>query len=820
MVLRRVPGIDRETGNAAVVAGRFGSGRAIRLRLDRGLIALVACFVMLATAYNVIIPVFEAPDEPQHFYFAQHLAQARRLPVQTLDEASRGPWEQEGSQPPLYYALSAPLVLLARSDLAPDGLWTNDQNTMGHPALVGNENRYIHPPVREGWPWHGYALGAHLVRGLSTLLGALTVVFLVSIARRVLPGRPALALAVAVLVAFNPQFLALSAAITNDNLIVLLATAALALLLRVADGDEDRLTVWALALTVGLAPLAKISGLAVAAFAAATVTALAWRRRDARFLVRIATPMVVALVLLSGWWYLRNQVLYGDATGLSHMLPPSLRRDFVADRWLRGLPGELTGLWYSSWGLFGWFTVMMPSWFYAVVTAGASVGLAGLVVTAIRRPGWLSGPRLIWLGTWAALLFASLLRWLTVAKGAHGRLLFPAIVTLGVVLVAGWRALLPDRVSDRALTGAATVAMGVLALYALVGVIRPAYAWPAAIEPDEVPTSAVPAGVVFDDRIVLLAVEAPDRVTEGETFPVTMYWRVLMPITRDGLVAVRIDQSVDTDGMKSDGRLSEETVPGDVQLGYPGSGAAPPRVLGGGVVWVDRRVVVAPRLARRIPTLPAEVEAPGLPVEARLSVHLYDGETHASWTARIPSRPSAGAAGDWGTGMAIDPRERLDLRTDGPGSPTPVAHWENGIRLVRGRLILLDSKPAYATLATTGSLGQGVTSELWGTWLVDRAVAEDLRLFVHLIDPSGRQVATFDRAPATQGTYPTSRWRAGDVLQCEPPWQIPYTATPGEGYRVVFGLYRPSDGSRIAAFRPDGTRWPDDAVVVWEGEVR
>ena len=47
-------------------------------------------------------PPFETPDEVYHYAFARHMAQGNGLPVQTA--AGSGPWEQEGSQAPLYYA--------------------------------------------------------------------------------------------------------------------------------------------------------------------------------------------------------------------------------------------------------------------------------------------------------------------------------------------------------------------------------------------------------------------------------------------------------------------------------------------------------------------------------------------------------------------------------------------------------------------------------------------------------------------------------------------------------------------------------------------
>ncbi|MFN8423247.1 MAG: hypothetical protein U0470_07555 [Anaerolineae bacterium] len=61
----------------------------------------------------------------------------------------------------------------------------NDQNSMGRPAVIGNENRFVHDPAREGWPWRGEALAVHLGRLLSTLLGLVALIALGSIFGRV-----------------------------------------------------------------------------------------------------------------------------------------------------------------------------------------------------------------------------------------------------------------------------------------------------------------------------------------------------------------------------------------------------------------------------------------------------------------------------------------------------------------------------------------------------------------------------------------------------------------------------------------------------------
>lgn len=817
------------------------------------IVALVLDFMLLAMLFNLVVPVFEMPDEHLHYFYTQHLAQTGELPVQTGDYDTGGPWEQEGSQPPLYYFLAAPLIRFSEARLEAADLWYNHQNTMGRPALAGNENRFVHPPEREAWPWEGYALAVHLARLLSMLFGAVTVVCVWLIARRVLPGRDWLALAAAALVAFNPQFIATSATMSNDGVIIMLSAAALALLLRIADGEGGDHGIPLLAVVVGLAPLAKLSGVALVGFTLLTLALLAWRRRDWRFFVTTAGPVLIAVAVLAGWWYLRNAQLYGDITGISHMLPESMDRNFRLDTWLAGLPAELRGAWWSAWGIFGWFTILLPTWIYTVLSILALLALLGLAFAAWRRAAWIDWPRLLWLMAWGAVVLASLLRWLTIAKGGHGRLLFPAIATLAVALVAGWRALIdvlpeprgredasPEPASplriDRVLAITITLAMFTLTIYSLLGVIAPAFAMPQTITAAAIPADAIPANVVFGEGLRLLAVQQPDRVTEGTDFPVTLYWQVEQPLDRDGFVALRVDQNDVrwTHDLRGDFERHAEPVssPGATHLSYPGQGNAPPALLPAGpAIVVDRHVLTAPGLVTG-----------DQPLAARLSVHVFDQEKDERWPmaeADAPDAATDGATGasdgtapgsepptEWSTSLAVAPVYPLRFdEHDLTGEPGPHARFDNGLQLFRYDNIgscVSENCHGYAAYdpATPkpASPGDEITTGLG--WRAERDLAEPLSLFVHLVDAdTGETVATFDSPPATYAPFPTTFWRQGDELYTPITWTIPADAPPGARYRLLAGLYRPADGARIPVADPSGQRFADDAVPLLAVEI-
>ena len=102
--------------------------------------------------------------------------------------------------------------------------------------MPGNKNRTVHPPS-ENWPWRGMpASSAYFALSTPSCWDWAHFIWL-SFNRLVLPARPTLALATAAFVAFLPQFLFISGAVTNDNLIILLSTLMIWLLLRFFGND-------------------------------------------------------------------------------------------------------------------------------------------------------------------------------------------------------------------------------------------------------------------------------------------------------------------------------------------------------------------------------------------------------------------------------------------------------------------------------------------------------------------------------------------------------------------------------------------------------
>ncbi|MHB0878367.1 MAG: hypothetical protein ACYC5O_20215, partial [Anaerolineae bacterium] len=180
------------------------------MRRHSGAALVLGLYLLLGTVYSVIAPVFESSDEIWHYPFVAHLAGGGGLPVQQAGVETL--WHQEGSQPPLYYMLAAAATAwIDTSDLQVVRR-LNPHSVIGIPLAADNKNMVLHT-ANERFPWRGTVLAVHVVRLLSVLLGAVTVLCTYALALMLFPGRRRLAVAAMCFTAFLPMFLFISASV-------------------------------------------------------------------------------------------------------------------------------------------------------------------------------------------------------------------------------------------------------------------------------------------------------------------------------------------------------------------------------------------------------------------------------------------------------------------------------------------------------------------------------------------------------------------------------------------------------------------------------
>jgi len=748
------------------------------------LIGGLALYVAAGVIYSVITPVFEAPDESFHFFVIQHIVEHRALPVQSGE--TQGAWEQEGSQPPLYYLIGAALVSGIDLGDAEELLWLNPQANIGDPLNPGNKNVYIHP-ASQGFPWRGATCAVHVLRLYSLALGAASVGLVWRIGKLLYPRRGVLPLAIAGTAAFVPQFLFISSSVNNDNLMTFFSVLVVYLLLRrLRDGPGTAAYWLGVGVVLGLALLAKLSGWALLGLAGLVIGLLAWQRRSWRLAVRSALAVGVGALAVAGWWYVRNLLLYGEPTGLTAMWEVVGRREgFGTALW-----GEFRGLRYSFWGLYGWFSITMPEGVYRLLDGLTVLAAAGLVLevgrwfysglwrgvwNACRRrePGWGVAFRplaSVLLGVLAIVIVSALARWTSLTSGSQGRLLFPAMVSMAFFWVVGLRSWFPSRAQDVA-SVILTVALIALAIATPWLWIAPHYVRPT--EVTQLPEDAVPLELAFGESIVLRGVRFPQAVAfPGEPFRVDLYWQTdrALPDSNEVMVWLRLIEERPSESDTSGGVIGLEDA-------YPGSGSLPTSLWPQDVLLAGYQYVW-------------DGEAAPVPLVARLDVGLYDAVTGRLLAHSQGDLPTIGR-------VKIAPR-----RWPRVGDKTRLAHFDHGVSL--------------AGYHRDDQVRPGEELRVGLTWTVESAPQRDYHVFVHLVDSQGQVWATGDDAPR-RGAYPTSWWEEGEVILDEYSIELGADVPPGR-YRVQVGWY--DAGGRVPAVGADGSRLPGEAVGLGTAEVR
>ena len=521
---------------------------------------VLAVFIVLGTLYSVVTPLFEAPDEVWHYLYVKHIADGGGLPV--YREGVTLPMRQEASQPPLFYLLNGLAAAWIDTTDAEQVIQYNPHAAIGAPVVWGNHNVISHLDS-EGFPYRGTSLAVHLARFLSVLMGAGTVLCTYAVAARLFPRQKWIAAAAAALNAFTPQFLFLSASINNDVLATLLSAVCLWLLVCIIqDGSTLRKSL-ALGIVVGLAALTKLDALVLIPLTALVLLLAVWKHGNRRFAVSCGLTTFAVVLVLGGWWYLRNWILYRDPFGPDVAFAVLVAR--IQRTTLPELLRLLDGVLKASLGVFGWFNISMESWVYALFAVGLVLAFLGLL-RRIRI--WVVGryraelSRLGLLFAWRIAFIAALALW-SQARSPQGQLLFSRTPAISTLLVMGWAQWFPRSARRWAVTAILVVLLG-LAIAAPFRYIVPAYAKAPPLTAEE--KSAINHPLVLDwgDSVRLLGYDlSRETVQPGTDLRVTLYWECLATMDTDYSIFVRL---VDARGTIIAQRDS-----------YPGAGNDPTR---------------------------------------------------------------------------------------------------------------------------------------------------------------------------------------------------------------------------------------------------
>ncbi len=693
---------------------------------------ILLLYIIFGFSYTAATPVFEANDELWHFGFLQYVRETGNLPIQVFD-GNETVYAQHGSQPPLYYAVTALLTSPFDMNDVDEYRRLNPHVRASLPNAYGNKNLIVHDDSLSLLRGTGFVV--LLLRLFGLALGAGTIVLVYKISEFVAPQRPTVAFVAAALTGLNPMFIFISASVSNDSLAMILNGALVLLMLRcLRDGFRSRISL-CIALLFALTSITKVTSLVLLP-ALLLVGGLAlYRTRDRRGGVIYFISLVVFWMLIAAWWYLRNVQLYNEPFGMMTMANIAGPRGMSFS--LVNLFAEFQQFRMSYWGLFGALNIQLTAIYYLLLdlmTLLSFIGCIFLILQLLAISDFAYARyelrHLAILLITALLLWIGVLYWGTLTRTADGRILFPLIAVISPVLAVGFVEMVwwivfslrppnlefvraGDAVPKELLHETMVWQLRILGLAAMLApftVIAGQYAAP---EPMiAVPENARPVYAEFGD-VALIAYERLDRrYSPGDKVRVKLYWQVLAQSEQDNSVFLTF---VD-DNKQEIGHY----------ITYPGAGALRTSQWEEGAIYADEYVISIHGGATGRYPFDLQVEWEDLEDDNSIVATNAEGDDihpvlldiGAVVSARLP---------DTASGF-------IEIPSDAQ------PNFDESIRL---QSYLVDSD----------------LNELVLHWKAEAAPAEDYTVFVHMLDEEGKIIAQADLAPR----LPTKYWRWGET---------------------------------------------------------
>lgn len=716
----------------------------------RLLYLILIAYVLLATTYSVVTPIFEASDELWHYPMVKYVADnSLGLPRPDPNE----PWRQEGGQPPLYYMLAAVLTGgIDTSDMAVVRR-INPHSDIGVVRPDRNANMMVHRDS-ETFPWHGTSLAVHVARLFSVVLGTATVAVTYALARTIFPDWPLVAVGAAALNAFLPMFLFISGSVNNDNLSNLLGNLLTLLIVRLVQATEaPRVRDFVfLGVVAGAGLLSKLNIGFLIPLVALALALVSLRLRSWRPLLVGGAVSGGLTIAIAGWWYWRNLELYGDPTGLNAFLDTVGRRLVPANT--AQLWAERHSFTQAYWGFFGGVNVPLPSVAYQIFNAIGAASLVSAVVfllaSLVRRRWTLTRWLMIAVVVgWPLVTFVSYLRWTAETPASQGRLIFGAMSALSLWMAVGLAWWLPRRLQALPV-GAAVAFFAVVAVVAPFTVIAPAYAKPANLGPSDAEAIAIFSEPDSDATIRLLSGEVTSTsVQPSEYVLMNTRWSLDAPLTRDWSLFIHL--------------TTEEGVIISQRDIYPGGGTLATSDLSGGWTWENPIAVNVPHTAYAPMTLDVNIGWYHLPTGQRLILDSGEATVNIGSVELLPNESA------------------LDV-------PNPLnVNFDNQIELV-----------GYALTDLTPNAGDEIALTLY--WRALAPIERDYTVFAHVIEARTFTIFAGSDAWPVSGNAPTSTWEPGIIIEDTHRMTVNFD-TPPDIYELELGLYYQDESGAFQRLR-------------------
>jgi hypothetical protein len=596
----------------------------------------------------------------------------------------------------------------------------------------------------EDFPWHGSVLAVHLIRFFSISLGLVSVVATYALATEVSSDQNVRLLAASI-TAFNPMFLFITGSVNNDNLIVATSTIILLLLVKSLKYGLTTYRIVVVAVLLAFGSITKISGLTLYPLAGIVALVISIRAKDYTLLVRAGVWVVVAWLLVAGWWYLRNLYLYGELLGINTQAAIDQARSITF--W--DLRYELLGFWINYWGLFGAVNILMDDviyWFYGALCVMSICGTVYLLFRRLRTDMLNTLVVPVILASFVFLIFSAVISWTMQTYASQGRLMFPAIGVISLFMARGIIAL-TAKVRPQWIVRFLIILLAAIAWIAPFQFIQPVYASPLAVE--TIPDSAIPIHAVYDGFEIIAAETEIPTVQPGGYIPITLYVRVNKPVD--------VNYSLFVHAL---GRRLEEV--GKIDT-FPGNSSVPTtRMRPGEIIKDDYRL-----------HLDEYFDAPTL-IRLQIGAGIRVSETeYQALNATTP-----------------DGKPISSIILDG-GVAYPAHAEECRLNTSNEREFRFGDFASVRTSSVDTNVTPNSTVSFDLSWNYRAHTPTNWTLFVQLTDSAGNIIVQGD-GPTLDNDLPTSYWRKECWFTETRVLAIPENVEAGS-YRLLIGLYDPLD---------------------------
>lgn len=390
---------------------------------------LLAVMLVKGALWSLAFPLWQGPDEDDHYAVIQFIGENGRLP----DEADT--WL------PDEVALSRELADVGRLDYNPEQRqgWSNQPVGLREAEFdalplasrtsteIGITGKLMHAtplyymlaaiPYRLVGYEQNLLVRMQVQRLFAVLVSSPIVVVAYLIARLLFPNNMLMRLTIPTLVAFHPQLTQMTAVISVDGLFFVLYSLLIYFCLQVLRDGLAMKTAVFIGLTFAAAFLIKPTINGFVPLVALVVVYDWWRRKGERMQVVWAAVVMNALILPpAAWWMARSWRINGDLFYFNPVVEGHriIQNPFYDYQFLPHMLDYYQSVWggmfVTWWAHFGWVDTPLQPWVYTflrVLTVLAIVGLLWKLGRSWRkRPSfsqWRQGQRMAPLAIWLFL---------------------------------------------------------------------------------------------------------------------------------------------------------------------------------------------------------------------------------------------------------------------------------------------------------------------------------------------------------------------------------------------------------------------------------